>query len=110
MLSLLTPKVKKAFFALVANGVRAAPLWDTEKQSFVGKGVGDCRPFKASKGRLINPRFGRVLAAGMLTITDFIIILHRYYKSPMVGRPSAGCRHPPFVRNNALIVVSGADL
>lgn len=22
---------------------------------------------------------------GMLTITDFIIILHRYYKSPMVG-------------------------
>uniref|UniRef100_A0AAQ5Z997 CBS domain-containing protein n=1 Tax=Amphiprion ocellaris TaxID=80972 RepID=A0AAQ5Z997_AMPOC len=50
-------QVKKAFFALVANGVRAAPLWDTEKQSFVG----------------------------MLTITDFIIILHRYYKSPMVG-------------------------
>uniref|UniRef100_A0A3Q3R5S0 CBS domain-containing protein n=1 Tax=Monopterus albus TaxID=43700 RepID=A0A3Q3R5S0_MONAL len=49
-------QVKKAFFALVANGVRAAPLWDTEKQSFVG----------------------------MLTITDFIIILHRYYKSPMV--------------------------
>uniref|UniRef100_A0A667Z0P3 Protein kinase AMP-activated non-catalytic subunit gamma 2 n=1 Tax=Myripristis murdjan TaxID=586833 RepID=A0A667Z0P3_9TELE len=27
-------QVKKAFFALVANGVRAAPLWDTEKQSF----------------------------------------------------------------------------
>lgn len=23
--------------------------------------------------------------AGMLTITDFIIILHRYYKSPLVG-------------------------
>ncbi|CAB1341102.1 unnamed protein product [Coregonus sp. 'balchen'] len=47
--------VKKAFFALVANGVRAAPLWETKKQSFVG----------------------------MLTITDFINILHRYYKSPM---------------------------
>lgn len=30
-------QVKKAFFALVANGVRAAPLWDTEKQCFVGK-------------------------------------------------------------------------
>lgn len=30
-------QVKKAFFALVANGVRAAPLWDSEKQSFVGK-------------------------------------------------------------------------
>lgn len=26
-----------------------------------------------------------VVIAGMLTITDFIIILHRYYKSPMVG-------------------------
>uniref|UniRef100_A0A8C2KIS1 Protein kinase, AMP-activated, gamma 2 non-catalytic subunit b n=1 Tax=Cyprinus carpio TaxID=7962 RepID=A0A8C2KIS1_CYPCA len=50
-----TLQVKKAFFALVANGVRAAPLWETKKQSFVG----------------------------MLTITDFIIILHRYYKSPL---------------------------
>uniref|UniRef100_A0A4W3HMI8 Protein kinase, AMP-activated, gamma 2 non-catalytic subunit a n=1 Tax=Callorhinchus milii TaxID=7868 RepID=A0A4W3HMI8_CALMI len=49
-------QVKKAFFALVANGVRAAPLWESKKQSFVG----------------------------MLTITDFINILHRYYKSPMV--------------------------
>uniref|UniRef100_A0A8C2NUQ7 CBS domain-containing protein n=1 Tax=Capra hircus TaxID=9925 RepID=A0A8C2NUQ7_CAPHI len=46
---LLILKVKKAFFALVANGVRAAPLWER-----------------------------------MLTITDFINILHRYYKSPMV--------------------------
>ncbi|XP_053484511.1 5'-AMP-activated protein kinase subunit gamma-1 isoform X1 [Ictalurus furcatus] len=51
-----TLQVKKAFFALVANGVRAAPLWDTKEQSFVG----------------------------MLTITDFIRILHRYYKSPLV--------------------------
>ncbi|OCT75479.1 hypothetical protein XELAEV_18030658mg [Xenopus laevis] len=51
-----TLQVKKAFFALVANGVRAAPLWETKNQSFVG----------------------------MLTITDFINILHRYYKSPMV--------------------------
>uniref|UniRef100_A0A452HEY0 5'-AMP-activated protein kinase subunit gamma-1 n=1 Tax=Gopherus agassizii TaxID=38772 RepID=A0A452HEY0_9SAUR len=30
-------RVKKAFFALVTNGVRAAPLWDSKKQSFVGK-------------------------------------------------------------------------
>uniref|UniRef100_A0A672T1B2 Protein kinase, AMP-activated, gamma 2 non-catalytic subunit b n=1 Tax=Sinocyclocheilus grahami TaxID=75366 RepID=A0A672T1B2_SINGR len=30
-------QVKKAFFALVANGVRAAPLWETKKQSFVGE-------------------------------------------------------------------------
>uniref|UniRef100_A0A4X2JSI1 Protein kinase AMP-activated non-catalytic subunit gamma 3 n=1 Tax=Vombatus ursinus TaxID=29139 RepID=A0A4X2JSI1_VOMUR len=48
--------IKKAFFALVANGVRAAPLWDSQKQSFVG----------------------------MLTITDFILVLHRYYRSPLV--------------------------
>ena len=37
-------------------GVRAAPLWDSKKQKFVG----------------------------MLTITDFIRILQMYYKSPMV--------------------------
>ncbi|XP_032362723.1 5'-AMP-activated protein kinase subunit gamma-1 isoform X4 [Etheostoma spectabile] len=49
-------KVKKAFFALVANGLRAAPLWDSKLQRFVG----------------------------MLTITDFINILHCYYKSPLV--------------------------
>lgn len=49
-------QVKKAFFALVSNGVRAAPLWDSKTQGFVG----------------------------MLTITDFINILHQYYKSPLV--------------------------
>ncbi|XP_063017977.1 5'-AMP-activated protein kinase subunit gamma-3 isoform X3 [Melospiza melodia melodia] len=49
-------QIKKAFLALVANGVRAAPLWDSKAQSFVG----------------------------MLTITDFINILHRYYRSPLV--------------------------
>lgn len=48
--------MKKAFFALVYNGVRAAPLWDTSKQDYVG----------------------------MLTITDFINILHKYYKSPLI--------------------------
>ncbi|XP_040035601.2 5'-AMP-activated protein kinase subunit gamma-1 isoform X2 [Gasterosteus aculeatus] len=48
--------VKKAFLALVANGLRAAPLWDSKLQRFVG----------------------------MLTITDFINILHYYYRSPMV--------------------------
>lgn len=46
--------VKKAFYALVYNGVRAAPLWDSEQQKFVG----------------------------MLTITDFIKILKMYYTSP----------------------------
>lgn len=48
--------VKKAFYALVANGLRAAPLWDTDSQRFVG----------------------------MLTITDFINILHTYYQSPTI--------------------------
>ncbi|XP_076360677.1 5'-AMP-activated protein kinase subunit gamma-1-like isoform X3 [Tachypleus tridentatus] len=48
--------VKRAFFALVENGVRAAPLWDSTKHQFVG----------------------------MLTITDFIHILRTYYKSPLV--------------------------
>ncbi|XP_010898676.1 5'-AMP-activated protein kinase subunit gamma-3b isoform X2 [Esox lucius] len=51
-----TLQVKKAFFALVANGVRAAPLWDNKLQCFVG----------------------------MLTITDFINILHRYWQSPLI--------------------------
>ncbi|XP_023252698.1 5'-AMP-activated protein kinase subunit gamma-1-like [Seriola lalandi dorsalis] len=32
-----TLQVKKAFFALVANGVRAAPLWESKKQSFVAQ-------------------------------------------------------------------------
>lgn len=36
-LVLFSPKVKKAFFALVANGLRAAPLWDSKLQRFVGK-------------------------------------------------------------------------
>ncbi|CAK1588346.1 unnamed protein product [Parnassius mnemosyne] len=48
--------VKKAFFALVYNGVRAAPLWDSQRQKFVG----------------------------MLTITDFIKILQMYYTSPNI--------------------------
>lgn len=30
-------QVKKAFFALVANGVRAAPLWDKKLKCFVGQ-------------------------------------------------------------------------
>lgn len=49
-------RVKKAFFGLVANGVRSAPLWDSDKHTFVG----------------------------MLTISDFINILRYYYKSPLV--------------------------
>jgi hypothetical protein len=32
-------QVKKAFFALVANGIRAAPLWDHATQELVGEGT-----------------------------------------------------------------------
>ena len=46
--------VKKAFHALISNGVRAVPLWESASQSFVG----------------------------MVTITDFINILRTYYRSP----------------------------
>lgn len=45
--------VKKAFFGLIYNGLRAAPLWDSTQGDFVG----------------------------MLTITDFIKILQKYYHS-----------------------------
>ena len=45
--------VKKAFYALVANGLRAAPLWSQANQKFVG----------------------------MLTITDFIMVLREFYLS-----------------------------
>lgn len=51
-----TLHVKKAFIALVHNSMRAAPVWDSESQQFVG----------------------------MLTVTDFINILRFYYKSPLV--------------------------
>ncbi|CAL8086945.1 unnamed protein product [Calicophoron daubneyi] len=50
----VTLNVKKAFFALVYNGVRVAILWDSDEQRHIG----------------------------MLTITDFIRILHEYYRSP----------------------------
>ncbi|XP_066841494.1 5'-AMP-activated protein kinase subunit gamma-1 isoform X3 [Anser cygnoides] len=77
-------QVKKAFFALVTNGVRAAPLWDSKKQSFVGEQAGR-GPRGAAGG--VGGQQGPAHPScppGMLTITDFINILHRYYKSPMV--------------------------
>lgn len=49
-------QVKKAFHALVYNCVRAAPLWDSSKQDFIG----------------------------MLTISDFIYVLTKYYRTPEV--------------------------
>eukprot|EP00041_Stephanoeca_diplocostata_P019008 m.403040 g.403040 ORF g.403040 m.403040 type:complete len:502 (-) comp21190_c0_seq2:539-2044(-) len=49
--------VKKAFNALLTNGIRAALLWDSATQQYVG----------------------------MITITDFIKILRKYYVSPLVA-------------------------
>ncbi|XP_023325839.1 5'-AMP-activated protein kinase subunit gamma-1 [Eurytemora carolleeae] len=46
--------VKRAFYAMVDTGVRACPLWDSVRQQFIG----------------------------MLTITDFIRILQKYYNGP----------------------------
>ena len=124
-------QIKKAFFALVANGVRAAPLWDSKKQSFVGEegprrgkggpcgailglgsGAGPWLGGNRLAGRphlwgscdqLMEKGLGPPPAschrvqgephsslcpppppAGMLTITDFILVLHRYYRSPLV--------------------------
>lgn len=47
---------KKKICLILFSGVRAAPLWDSARQEFVG----------------------------MLTITDFIKILQMYYTSPSV--------------------------
>ncbi|XP_072703469.1 5'-AMP-activated protein kinase subunit gamma-1 isoform X3 [Ciconia boyciana] len=74
-------QVKKAFFALVTNGVRAAPLWDSKKQSFVGERAGWGGSWWVGAG---GTPLTLPIPSGMLTITDFINILHRYYKSPMV--------------------------
>lgn len=48
--------VKKAFNALINNGCRAAPLWDSATQKFVG----------------------------MLSVTDLIQIIRTYHKSPTI--------------------------
>lgn len=48
--------VKKAFNALLDNGCRAAPLWDSASQKFVG----------------------------MLSVTDLIQIIRTYHKSPTI--------------------------
>ncbi|XP_058259186.1 5'-AMP-activated protein kinase subunit gamma-1 isoform X1 [Hemibagrus wyckioides] len=77
-------QVKKAFFALVSNGVRAAPLWDSKKQCFVGKWAIQHVKLIIWYSFTFMLHTNYTFLIGMLTITDFINILHRYYKSPMV--------------------------
>ncbi|XP_018961618.1 5'-AMP-activated protein kinase subunit gamma-1 isoform X1 [Cyprinus carpio] len=80
-----TLQVKKAFFALVANGLRAAPLWDNKLQRFVGRtDQSVCMLFFLSLSCSLVSFIPLHFSPGMLTITDFINILHRYYRSPMV--------------------------
>jgi hypothetical protein len=86
--------VKKAFFALVYNGVRAAPLWDSTQQKFVG----------------------------MLTITDFIRILQMYYKDPnsemeeleehklVTWRSKISFTPPPLHQKNQICVTARATI
>lgn len=71
--SLSCLQVKKAFFALVANGVRAAPLWDNKLKCFVGEF--DPRTGfvyfkvrhlnKSDRGRLNGPSSGAVGSFGL---------------------------------------------
>lgn len=84
--SVVSMQVKKAFFALVANGLRAAPLWDNKLQRFVGRtDQSVCMLFFLSLSCSLVSFIPLHFSPGMLTITDFINILHRYYRSPMVG-------------------------
>lgn len=52
--------LKRAFYAMVDTSVRACPLWDSDRQAFVG----------------------------MLTITDFIRILQQSYQGPALKEGS----------------------
>lgn len=65
--------------------MRAAPLWDSKIQAFVGEFLGSQgnRGTAMGCGQSGQPH----VSAGMLTITDFINILHRYYRSPLVSAP-----------------------
>eukprot|EP01089_Gocevia_fonbrunei_P014293 TRINITY_DN3883_c0_g1_i1.p1 TRINITY_DN3883_c0_g1~~TRINITY_DN3883_c0_g1_i1.p1 ORF type:complete len:373 (-),score=47.76 TRINITY_DN3883_c0_g1_i1:1-1119(-) len=53
-----TLHVKAAFEALIENEVKSAPLWDSQKQEYVG----------------------------MMTVTDFINVLRHFYRTP-TGKP-----------------------
>lgn len=64
-------KVKKAFFALVQNGVRSAPLWDSSVQQFVGMIT------------ITGTTDATVHLRGTQACLDFIQILRKYYKTPL---------------------------
>ena len=65
-------QVKKAFMALVQNDIRAAPLWDSSQQQFVGMlTVSGCY-------------YLCVLRRTVIHLPDFINILRQFYTSPLV--------------------------
>ena len=56
--------------------------------------LANCGRIEGICGRPSHSLFFFSFSTGMLTITDFINILNRYYKSPMVGHTCTH-RHPP---------------
>ena len=76
-------KIEKAFFALRYNGLRAAPLWDSAKQQFVG----------------------------MLTITDFINLLIMRFETEVIFRCDQAsldknqCRNTYFINKQQIVVL-----
>lgn len=55
-------QVKKAFFALVANGVRAAPLWDNKLKCFVGE------PYSKCPVSVTHPKLYRFIRAWVMSV------------------------------------------
>jgi len=70
-----TLPVKTAFYSLVANGLRAAPLWSSTHQKFVG----------------------------MLTITDFIMVLRKFYKKVVQESESPNSNNSEEINNKTNI-------
>lgn len=82
--------VKKAFYALVQNGIRSAPLWDSKRQQFVGmltitggRGLGS--PQAQSWKLWAAGRSSHRAAPRRWLPLDFINILRQYYVSPLVA-------------------------
>ncbi|KAG7240432.1 hypothetical protein INR49_027003 [Caranx melampygus] len=84
-----TLQVKKAFFALVANGVRAAPLWDNKLKCFVetmNKCFSPMRLRQRKDVKAVNVALGsfvlelRSEGSGFVTVVDqwFHMMLARF--------------------------------